>query len=69
MNKELLTKKLELLSDDEFIKFFRNFLDKKQYSYPDHTLIEDRDNAIMVLLADVSLDELSKALDTRHHSE
>ncbi len=60
--KKTIIERLENLSDSEFLKLFRHFLDEKQYDYPNSQILKDRYNAILVLLADVQHRKLMDAL-------
>lgn len=62
-SQEQVIERLEKLSDQIFIKIFRNLLDEREYNYPDKTLLSERYNAILILLADVPLVNYWKPLE------
>ena len=54
-----LIRRIDALSDWKFEKFFRSLLSKSQYSY---AILEDRYNATLTLLADISEERILAAL-------
>jgi len=53
---------LTQLPDNVFVRVFRRFLDISAYPYPDATLLDDRGNAIRVLLAHATADEIRRVV-------
>lgn len=54
---------LEGLTDEVFLKFFRMFLNIEQYPYNNQSILNERYNSILVLLADVPFDILRSTLE------